>query len=741
MPGQPKPVPSTPDRGNQSPETRRSPESTPPLSSGEAAPGIPQQIGRYRILRKLGEGGMGSVYLADDTQLKRRVALKIPKFAANERPEVIQRFYREAQAAATLQHRNICTVHDVGQSEGLHYLTMAYIEGRTLAELIRPDKPLPERQVAILVRKLALALDEAHRQGILHRDLKPSNILIDRQREPVIMDFGLAKRVGADEDHLTKTGAILGTAAFMSPEQVETPESIGPAADVYSLGVILYQLLTGRLPFDGPPASVIGQLLIKEPEPVESLRPEVSPQLAEICRKAMAKRIDQRYASMAELAAGLTEYLQRKLEEASLANHSTSDAALVSFLQTVAQPVLTRPHEPPPHFSIGREKRFRLRVQRAIASVIRRPMMVLAAGGAIVAVVLFLGLALSPRPHGANPLRGDRANDRAEGTNDASSAAPSEKQPPAPAISPFDAATAKKHQQAWADYLEQPAEQEVDLGGAVKLTMVLIPPGEFVMGSPVEERARFLEEVRSAGHQVAIERIHAEGPQHRVRITRAFRLGRHEVTVRQFRQFVDQTGYKTDAERDGKGGRGLVDGQWVQHPRFVWNGAPGFEQTDEHPVVNVSWNDAMAFCKWLSKKVGTVFILPTESQWEYACRAGTTTAWYCGDSEGTLDEYGWSLRNSGHKTHPVGQLKPNGWSLHDMYGNVWEWCADHCTTDSNSQSPPNDLSGPAKDWKYFRGGSWDHHAAYCRSAYRNNGVSQGRDVRIGFRLVAVLADE
>ncbi len=283
---------------------------------------------------------MGSVYLADDTQLKRRVALKIPKFAANERPEVIQRFYREAQAAATLQHRNICTVHDVGQSEGLHYLTMAYIEGRTLAELIRPDKPLPERQVAILVRKLALALDEAHRQGILHRDLKPSNILIDRQREPVIMDFGLAKRVGADEDHLTKTGAILGTAAFMSPEQVETPESIGPAADVYSLGVILYQLLTGRLPFDGPPASVIGQLLIKEPEPVESLRPEVSPQLAEICRKAMAKRIDERYASMAEFASVLTDYLRQSLPEdrglPSMTGGVHKDNALTTLFSAVA---------------------------------------------------------------------------------------------------------------------------------------------------------------------------------------------------------------------------------------------------------------------------------------------------------------------------------------------------------------------------------------------------------------------
>ena len=132
---------------------------------------------------------------------------------------------------------------------------------------------------------------------------------------------------------------------------------------------------------------------------------------------------------------------------------------------------------------------------------------------------------------------------------------------------------------------------------------------------------------------------------------------------------MEATGYKTEAEQDGKGGDGHVDGKCVQDPRFVWNTDLGFEQTDEHPVVNVSWNDATTFCQWLSKKEGTEYVLPTEAQWEYACRAGTTTAWRCGESETTLEEYAWFNVNARGKTHLAGQLKPNGWSLYDMHGN------------------------------------------------------------------------
>lgn len=276
---------------------------------GRAGESIPEEFGRYRILRKLGEGGMGAVYLARDTQLDREVALKLPSFSADRNSEIVRRFRREASTAATLLHPNICPVYDVGEIEGRHYLTMAYIRGHTLSEYIAPDKLQPERQVALLIRKLAIALHEAHQRGIVHRDLKPANIMIDDQREPIVMDFGLARHLDDDASQLTRTGTIVGTPAYMAPEQLRG-EPVGPAADIYSLGVVLYQLLTGRVPFEGPPAAVIGQALTCEPPPIEDSRPDVSPHLAAICRRAMAKRPEERFASMSELAEAVGEHLR-----------------------------------------------------------------------------------------------------------------------------------------------------------------------------------------------------------------------------------------------------------------------------------------------------------------------------------------------------------------------------------------------------------------------------------------------
>src|SRR5262245_16124067 len=155
---------------------------------------LPEQFGRYRILKLLGQGGMGAVYLARDTQLEREVALKVPRFGNDAGPKAQDRFHQEARAAATMHHPNICPIHDLGQNDRIHYLTMAFIEGQLLADWIRAGKPLSARQIAALVRKLALALREAHQKGVIHRDLKPSNVMVDRRGEPIIMDFGLARR-------------------------------------------------------------------------------------------------------------------------------------------------------------------------------------------------------------------------------------------------------------------------------------------------------------------------------------------------------------------------------------------------------------------------------------------------------------------------------------------------------------------------------------------------------------------
>lgn len=274
-------------------------------------------FGRYRILKTLGEGAMGSVYLALDTQLQRKVALKIPKVNPKEQSRFIERFMREARAAATLNHPNICPVYDVGEHDDAHFITMGYIQGHSLAEFINPDKPQNERNIATVVRKIALALHEAHANGLVHRDVKPANIMIDHRNEPIIMDFGLARHVDDEKDaRLTRDGAILGSPAYMSPEQIEArPEHIGPSCDIYALGVIFYELLTGQLPYQGSVASIIGQILTKEPEHPSKIRSDISPRLAEICLKAMAKQSERRYASMKEMANALGEFLKTKPED------------------------------------------------------------------------------------------------------------------------------------------------------------------------------------------------------------------------------------------------------------------------------------------------------------------------------------------------------------------------------------------------------------------------------------------
>src|SRR5438552_2132529 len=195
--------------------------STPPIGMTKPSAELPEQFGRYRIVKRLGKGGMGSVYLAHDSQLDRKVALKVPHFDPEDGSRVLERFYREARAAATLEHANLCPVFDVGEINGRHYLTMAYVEGRPLSDFIRADKPLPEKQVAALIRKLALALQEAHAKRVVHRDLKPTNIMINRRKEPVILDFGLARTNRPGEARVTRMGAVIGTPSYMAPEHAE----------------------------------------------------------------------------------------------------------------------------------------------------------------------------------------------------------------------------------------------------------------------------------------------------------------------------------------------------------------------------------------------------------------------------------------------------------------------------------------------------------------------------------------
>jgi serine/threonine protein kinase len=274
-------------------------------------PSFPATFGRYTVLKLLGKGGMGSVYLAEDTQLHRKVALKLPAFAPGESPRRAERFVREARSAAGLSHPNICTVYDAGQIDGRPFLSMAYLNGRTLDDAIDPDAPLPPARAASIARQVAHALAHAHAQGIIHRDLKPANVMLTAAGDPVVMDFGLAKRVtdsDAEEAKLTRDGAVMGTPTYMSPEQVRG-ETVGPAADVYALGVLLFEMLAGRPPYTGPLGVVMGQILHAPVPAVREFRPDADPVLEGLCNKALAKDPAARFPTMAAFAAALDAYL------------------------------------------------------------------------------------------------------------------------------------------------------------------------------------------------------------------------------------------------------------------------------------------------------------------------------------------------------------------------------------------------------------------------------------------------
>ena len=307
----------------------------------------PTRLGRYQIEALLGRGGMGSVYRAHDTQLDRKVALKVPKFEAKTNSTLIDRFYREARSAANLAHPNLCPVFDVGEVDGTHYIAMALIKGDTLSNHIRNNAELPERFAAITVLKIARAMQEAHGSGIIHRDLKPANIMIDHRKEPIVMDFGLACPDELDDDsRLTQEGALLGSPAYMSPEQLRGAEdSIGQGSDVYALGVVLYEILSGRLPFagNGSTISMIGQILTEEPTDLKSLRPSISTGLAEICVKAMAKSSSERYSSMESFGNDLERFIRNNAARKKTSTNDTKTAqAHVSQIQLNEQSKLAR---------------------------------------------------------------------------------------------------------------------------------------------------------------------------------------------------------------------------------------------------------------------------------------------------------------------------------------------------------------------------------------------------------------
>jgi formylglycine-generating enzyme required for sulfatase activity/predicted Ser/Thr protein kinase len=657
---------------------------------------LPEQFGRYHILRRLGQGGMGAVYLAHDTRLDRDVALKVCTLP--DKPSALERFRREAKAAAALSHPNLCPVYDYDVHEGVAFITMRFIDGLPLNRWVH-DNPLDVRAAALLVRKLALAMQAAHDGGVIHRDLKPSNVAMDRKGEPIIVDFGLA-RLGDEDSHRSKDGGPVGTVTHMAPEQARGDrDAIGPATDVYALGVILYELLTGELPFMGPPAVIVAQLLSAAPSTPRKLNPDLPAALEVVCLKAIAKDPAERFASMQAFADALARVVRGMSARGEGTRPPPRTPTMLTPTTEHDMDMERTPAHPAPAPPRPRASWLPVGVSLALVATL-----------GVVVLIGIRGRRTDRRPppddppitpvEPAKPPDPDQGRERKQSPARPAPIFPPVVPPQYAAVLPRDPAP-----QAIAVLpdLRPPGLRDTNLVG---MRFVRLPKGTFYMGG-------------GAGK-----------PGKRTAISADFEIAVHTVTQGQWAELMEGADrFPSKFRRGGAKARPVETVSEVDLGQF--------------PVENVSWNMAQEFIKKLNEKErgrGYLYRLPTEAEWEYACRGGATSEADCAfhfyldrptnnlsAREANFDgDYpaGDAPKARGlDRPARVGSYPPNRLGLYDMHGNVWEWCQD--------------LHAEGGSARVFRGGCWSSDGSSCQAGYRGRAAPTDRSDTLGFRLVRV----
>jgi serine/threonine-protein kinase len=653
---------------------------------------------------------MACVYQAYDNHLHTDVVIKVPHGDMLEDPLFVSLFASEIRSLVALAHPHIVTILDVDEHQGIPFAVMQYLSGGSLRDRRGqaltsppgvPPPPMPPEELTQWLPDVAAALDFVHHRGYVHRDVKPENILFDTNGFAYLSDFGIAKVLfasGATQGiERTQAGAMRGTPRYMAPEVVRG-ESYSGSVDQFALALTVWELLSGRIPYDGPtPEAILSLRLVRDLPRLHDIVPGLSPVLGEIVQRGLARNPMHRYPDCRSFSQAVLDILHVPAPAPAVSTRPpaveddrdrlTTDLPLVPALddlETIVPVARVIPTVPMGHLSmdvpsgkvIGSSFFSPSRVVFGVALLL-----LAAVAGGILVLTSWSDKGLPPPPPGF--------------TN------------------------------------------------SVGMKMILIKPGEFLMGSAANDPF--------VGKN--------EQPQHTVRLNRAYYLGTHEVTVGQFSAFVAAKGYRTEAEKNKETGRfDLKNCKFVPDPDCCWKnpGWPG-GQTPDHPVVNVTWNDANAFCAWLSEKESRTYTLPTEAEWEYACRAGSRTQFSCGDEVAGLrgvanladaslrariekpDKPGFEDWNDKYPfTAPVGQFEPNHFGLCDMHGNVAEWCSDYYDEEYYLKDLMTDPQGPAfgkRGCRVARGGSWYHRASLATSPSRLSVVADTSRPWLGFRVV------
>lgn len=837
------------------------PESTPigGLPDGKASPHdmLPSgRMGHFRLIERIGRGGMGDVYKAYDESLERLVAIKVlpPELARDE--EFVLRFRAEAVAAAKIGHPNIVPVHFIGQEGGLHYFAMQYIEGESLDQRLRRLGRLSAAEVLNLTQQCLGALQAAHGHGLVHRDVKPGNILLEAATgRALLVDFGLVRAAGSAQ--LTVTGTVMGTVDYIAPEQARG-QPVDNRADIYSLGVVLYQLLAGRLPFEADSAAVmIFRHAYEPPFPLDEAAPDAPAPLRTVVARMMAKNPAERYQSCQDVGDALRAVQEGRTVPAAHAAVPLSDAELeppdtladltgprrfgrmrdwaatifrrhapefVKQLQTTSQWIdgavaeyerrahrlaqlaaeaqeitaalstqlevnrtaaeaaaqeaaratddvqrrvaeVSRQHAEENTASLeaqlqqqqsgSEEIEVRLRKVKATLARLRgqrdlllarfqmanlrrqleTPQGTAPAKGIPTSVILLIAVLFSlaiviPLARYLVPVPGDH---RAEADS-----------MPAP-IRPHGSAGRSVGGQATEP--RPVTEQELAhqmIRNSIGMELVLIPAGQFMMGTDQRDVDLLMAQSQETG-AVDQELGPNELPIHNVRISKPFYLGRLEVTQKQYETMM-----------------GNHASRWMAgaQPQSTSPSAPSSAAAGygDYPVDSVDFTQAEEFCKKLSrvaaeKQAGRTYRLPTEAEWEYACRAGSDTAYCTGAfadaSKFNYADRGWKgvFRSSRGGTVLGGSYSPNAFGLFDMHGNVAEWCADDYVADAYAHSAIVDPKVPATTviqtgqvfvnaHRVLRGGSCVDRDVACRCAFRGHGTPPlASSYPTGFRVV------